>query len=213
MEGGGAFPVRRVFCVGRNYADHVVEMGGEVTRNPPTFFTKPADAVVCEPAEVPYALGTRDLHHEVEWVVALYAGGSELTPTEAKTLVGASAVGLDLTRRDLQAAAKKAGDPWDSGKAFDLSAPISALRAGSLDDVPLTSTLALAVNGKKQQSATLEHLIWSVPELLSHLSQLFELRAGDLVFTGTPAGVGPLHRGDRVSATLENVANFEFQMV
>ncbi|MFK7885799.1 MAG: fumarylacetoacetate hydrolase family protein [Gammaproteobacteria bacterium] len=212
VQGGGAFPVRRVFCVGRNYADHVVEMGGDVTRNPPTFFTKPADAVVCEPKHVPYPKATSNLHYEVEWVVALYAGGSDLDTAAARKLVGASGVGLDLTRRDLQAAAKKAGDPWDCAKAFDQSAPISALRAGTLDDIPAASTLSLRVNDDTRQSATLEHLIWSVPELLSHLSGLFELKAGDLIFTGTPAGVGPLHRGDRVAAALEGIAEFQFEM-
>jgi fumarylpyruvate hydrolase len=210
---GGAFPVRRVFCIGRNYADHVVEMGGRVDRNPPTFFTKPADAVICEPTRIAYAMGTDNLHYEVEWVVALFAGGAQLDSEAAGALVGASGVGLDLTRRDLQSAAKKAGDPWDASKAFDASAPLSALRRGGLDTVDLSSTLSLHVNGQLRQSSTLEHLIWRVPELLSHLSQLFELKAGDLVFTGTPAGVGPLQREDRVRAKLEGVASLDFEMV
>ncbi len=212
MEGGGRFPIRRIFCVGRNYADHVVEMGGQVERNPPTFFTKPADAAICEPASIAYSLATDNLHYEVEWVVALYGGGVHLDPAAAGRLVGASAVGIDLTRRDLQSAAKKAGDPWDMGKAFDDSAPLGALRPGKLTDIAPTSIIQLAVNGETRQRATLDQMLWTVPELLSYLSQRFELRAGDLVFTGTPAGVGPLVPGDKIDARIEGLSPLSFRV-
>jgi fumarylpyruvate hydrolase len=201
-----------VFCIGRNYADHVAEMGGHADRNPPVFFTKPADAVRCEPGEIQYPLGTTDLHHEVEWVVALYHGGVNLAPVAAGALVGASAVGIDLTRRDLQAAAKKGGGPWDSAKAFDDSAPLSALAPGGLESVASNRVMTLAVNGQERQRTTLDRLIWSVPELLSHLSALFELKPGDLVFTGTPAGVGALVPGDRVEAAIDGIAELSFRI-
>lgn len=212
MSDGRQFPVRRVFCVGRNYADHVVEMGGDVTRNPPVFFTKPADAVCCNPEPLPWPLATDDLHHEVEWVVALYGGGRRLSADAAGALVGASGVGVDLTRRDLQARAKKGGEPWDAAKAFDESAPLSALRVGSLASIPADARLTLSVNGSLRQDATIAHMIRSVPELLSELSELFELAAGDLVFTGTPAGVAALAPGDQVVASLAGVAELEFRM-
>lgn len=212
LADGRLFPIRRVFCVGRNYADHVVEMGGDVRRNPPIFFTKPADAVRCNPGTLPWPMATDNLHHEVEWVVALFGGGRRVPPDVAGSLVGASGVGLDLTRRDLQAKAKEGGEPWDAAKAFDDSAPLSTLHAGSLSDIPADAELSLSINGKVRQSATVDHMIHPVAQLLSELSELFELAAGDLVFTGTPAGVGPLARGDQVVATLSGVAELAFCM-
>ncbi|APG03214.1 fumarylacetoacetate hydrolase [Luteibacter rhizovicinus DSM 16549] len=203
------FPVRRIFCIGRNYADHAREMGASVDKANPMFFTKPADAIVTDGADVPYPSATSDLHHEVEMVVALGAGGSDLSVEEAAKLVWGYGVGLDLTRRDLQAQAKAKGAPWDVAKGFDHSAPISALVPAS--DVTLTAAtrIALEINGEVRQQATLGDMVLNVPEILSALSKLFELKAGDIVYTGTPAGVSALMRGDTFRATLDGVATLE----
>ena len=209
-NGHQTFPVRRIYCVGRNFADHAREMGAVVAasaheRGQPVFFCKPADAIVVD-GVVPYPRGTHDLHHEVELVVALGhdAPDGELDRTAAASLVFGYGVGLDLTRRDLQAAAKAKGLPWDTGKAFDHCAPISALvPAADLGD-PGACMLTLAVNGERRQHGALADLIWDVPEILRELSKLYALRAGDLVFMGTPAGVGPLQVGDTFHASLEH---------
>lgn len=207
------FPVRRIFCIGRNYAEHAKEMGGNVDKASPMFFTKPADALVTDGADVPYPSATSDLHHEVEMVVALKAGGSHIDPVDAHALVYGYGIGLDLTRRDLQAAAKAKGAPWDTAKGFDHSAPISMLvpadRAGVNGDTPIT----LFVNGQKRQSATLGEMVHSVPEIIAALSKLYELKAGDLIYTGTPAGVAALQRGDRFEATLGNIVSLEGRIV
>lgn len=210
---GATFPVRRIFCVGRNFADHAREMGASVpdpaTRGHPVLFCKPADAIVTDGA-VPYPSGTSELHHEVELVVAIGrdAPPGVLDPAEAGALVLAYGVGLDLTRRDLQAAAKAKGLPWDTGKAFDHSAPVSGLvpagEAGELSG----RALSLRVNGELRQHGLLDDLIWSVPEILHEISRLFALKAGDLVFMGTPAGVAALQPGDRFTAALEGVVEF-----
>jgi fumarylpyruvate hydrolase len=203
------FPVRRIFCIGRNYADHAREMGASVDKANPMFFTKPADAIVTDGADVPYPSATNDLHHEVEMVVALGACGSDLSVEEAGKLVWGYGVGLDLTRRDLQAQAKAKGAPWDVAKGFDHSAPVSALVPAS-DVTPDASTrIALEINGELRQEATLGDMVLDVPEILSALSKLFELKAGDLVYTGTPAGVSALVRGDTFRATLDGVATLE----
>jgi len=203
------FPVRRVFCIGRNYADHAKEMGATVDTSNPMFFTKPADALVTDGSDVPYPSVTNDLHHEVEMVVALGSGGSDLTPEQASRAVWGYGVGLDLTRRDLQAEAKKKGSPWDVAKAFDHSAPVSAL-VPATDFVPDDATrIELRINGEVRQSATLADMLLDVPAILSALSKLFELKAGDIVYTGTPAGVSALHRGDRFVATLGNTVTLE----
>ena len=204
----GTFPVRRIYCVGRNFADHAREMGAvapasKAERGTPVFFMKPADAIVIDGA-VPYPPGTSDLHHEVELVVALGADApaGELAVAAASSLVFGYGVGLDLTRRDLQAAAKAKGLPWDTGKGFDHSAPVSALlpagELGALDALPIT----LEINGQRRQASTLDQLIWDVPEILHELSKLYALRAGDLVFMGTPAGVAALQPGDRFDARI-----------
>ena len=204
----GRFPVRRIFCIGRNYADHAKEMGASVDKANPMFFTKPADAIVTDGADVPYPTATSDLHHEVEMVVALGAGGSHLSVEQARALVWGYGVGLDLTRRDLQAQAKAKGAPWDVAKGFDHSAPISALVPAS-DVTPTASTrITLEVNGQVRQQATLGDMVLDVGEILAALSTLFELKAGDLVYTGTPAGVSALQRGDTFKATLEGIAEF-----
>ena len=205
------FPVRRIYCVGRNFAEHAREMGAAVPtsaadRGSPVFFCKPADALVLD-GRVPYPRGTHDLHHEVELVVAIGADAPDgiLDPADARTRVFGYAVGLDLTRRDLQAAAKAKGLPWDTGKAFDHSAPISALvPASEVDDLDSCS-LTLMVNGEVRQHGSLSDLVWNVPEILHELSRLFALRAGDLVFMGTPSGVSPLQPGDHFHAMLEGV--------
>lgn len=209
------FPVRRIYCVGRNFADHAREMGAPVPASPaergqPVFFCKPADALVLD-GQVPYARGTRDLHHEVELVVALGADAPAgvLDPARAESLVYGYAVGLDLTRRDLQGAAKAKGLPWDTGKAFDHSAPISPI-VPAAEAVDLSAgALTLTVNGEVRQHGQLHDLIWTVPEILHELSKLFALKAGDLVFMGTPAGVGPLQVGDAFVASLDGVVTLE----
>ncbi|QNN45791.1 fumarylacetoacetate hydrolase family protein [Thermomonas brevis] len=206
----GAFPVRRIYCVGRNFADHAREMGAaapasKAERGNPVFFMKPADAIVVD-GVVPYPPGTSDLHHEVELVVALGvdAPADELAVDAASSLVFGYAVGLDLTRRDLQAAAKAKGLPWDTGKGFDHSAPVGPLlpagELGALDALPIS----LDVNGERRQQSTLDQLIWNVPEILHELSKLYALRAGDLVFMGTPAGVAALQPGDAFHARISD---------
>jgi len=210
QAGAGEFPVRRVYCVGRNFADHAREMGAApadpAARGAPVFFLKPADAVVTG-GDVPYPPGTADLQHEVELVVALGADApaGELARDEASALVFGYGVGLDLTRRDLQAAAKAKGLPWDTGKAFDASAPVSELvpaaEVGRIDRL----ALSLDVNGERRQHGRLADLIWDVADILHELSKLYRLRAGDLVFMGTPAGVGPLRPGDTWRASLDGV--------
>ncbi len=207
------FPVRRIFCIGRNYADHAREMGASVDKANPMFFTKPADAIVTDGADVPYPSATNDLHHEVEMVVALGAGGSNLSVDEARALVWGYGVGLDLTRRDLQAQAKAKGAPWDVAKGFDHSAPVSALVPASEATPGAGTRIVLEINGETRQEATLADMVLDVPEILSALSRLFELKAGDIVYTGTPAGVAALQRGDRFRATLEGIATLEGRVV
>ncbi|MDV3469404.1 fumarylacetoacetate hydrolase family protein [Stenotrophomonas sp. C3(2023)] len=212
VVGGGSFPVHRIYCVGRNFADHAREMGAAVPdvadRGRPMFFTKPADAIVVgHDDQIPYPQATHDLHHEVELVVALGvdAPAGVLPVERAQALVYGYAVGLDLTRRDLQAAAKQKGHPWDTAKGFDASAPISEIvHAGEVGDLAALN-LSLEVNGEVRQQALLDQMIWNVPEILHELSRLWQLRAGDLVFMGTPSGVAALKPGDRFSARLENV--------
>jgi fumarylpyruvate hydrolase len=207
IEGSDArFPVHRIYCIGRNYADHAKEMGSVVDRTNPVFFCKPADAVVADGSKIPYPPGTTDLHHEVEMVVALHSGGNNIAATDALKHVFGYAVGLDLTRRDLQAKAKEKGNPWDTAKAFDRSAPISAIRSTRKMGNPLRGKLELEVNGQLRQSGDISDMIFGVPQIIQALSKLFELTAGDLIFTGTPAGVAALARGDWFKARLEGIA-------
>jgi fumarylpyruvate hydrolase len=207
------FPIRRVFCIGRNYAEHAREMGATVDKAAPMFFCKPADAVVADGGDVPYPTMTADLHHEVEMVVALGAGGRGLEPTAAAALVWGYGVGLDLTRRDLQAQAKAKGHPWDVAKGFDHSAPVSALCPAARAHVDADTVLRLHVNDALRQQTRLGEMIHDVPHILAALSQLFELEPGDLVFTGTPAGVAALQRGDRFHAELVGVAELRSRIV
>jgi fumarylpyruvate hydrolase len=203
------FPVRRIFCIGRNYADHAREMGASVDREQPMFFCKPADAVVADGADVPYPSATAELHHEVEMVVALAGGGRDIPAEGAESLVFGYGVGLDLTRRDLQAQAKAKGHPWDVAKAFDHSAPVSALCPVSQGRPAPQTRLELSVNGQLRQQATLQAMVHDVPSIIAALSKLFELKPGDLIFTGTPAGVAALQRGDRFHAELAGMATLD----
>jgi len=193
------FPVHRIYCIGRNYADHAKEMGATVDRGNPVFFLKVADSIWNHAAPVPYPPATSDLHHEVELVVALRGGGANLRASQVAALIYGYAVGLDLTRRDLQAAAKAKGLPWDTGKSFDAAAPIGALKAmpGALLE---QGELRLEVNGELRQASDIGEMIFPVTEIVARLSELYTLTAGDLIFTGTPAGVGPLQPGDRFNA-------------
>lgn len=209
VEGGGVFPVRRIYCVGRNYADHAKEMGGDPDREAPFFFSKPRDAVTTAD-HVAYPPATENLHHEVELVLALGSGGADLTPDDAQALVYGAAVGVDLTRRDLQAAAKAKGRPWDTAKGFDQSAPIGLIRPGA---APISGPIVLTVNGETRQTGDLADMTWSGAEVLAHLSSLFRLEPGDLVFTGTPAGVGPILAGDIVEARSAELPPLRFQLV
>jgi fumarylpyruvate hydrolase len=200
------FPVRRIFCVGQNYADHAREMGADPKRQAPFFFSKPADAVVASGAMLDFPSQTDDLHHEVELVLALGAGGTNIALADAAGLVFGHAVGIDLTRRDLQAAAKKAGRPWDMAKGFDQSAPLGPITPGP---APTHGAIALSVNGETRQAGDLDQMIWNVAEIIATLSGFVALAGGDLIFTGTPAGVGPIRPGDRLRATLASVTPLE----
>lgn len=205
VEGGGRFPVRRIFCVGQNYAGHVREMGGNPDRDPPFFFTKPADAVPVDKDIMPYPPRTTNLHHEVELVVAIGRSGADIPVDTAIDHVWGYTIGIDMTRRDLQAAAKAARRPWDMAKGFDCSAPIGALVAASRIGHPASGTIALQVNGEIRQSADLDEMIWSISEIIAELSTYVRLEPGDLIFTGTPEGVGPVVRGDRIDAAIAGV--------
>ncbi len=207
------FPVRRIYCVGRNYAAHAREMGADPTREAPFFFTKPADAVVLDGATLPYPQATRNLHHEIELVVALKGGGANVPVDTALDLVYGYGVGLDMTRRDLQNAAKAAGKPWDMGKGFDRSAPITAIRPAEAIGHPSKGAVWLKVNGEVKQTGDLADLIWSVPETIAYLSGLVELAPGDLIFTGTPEGVGPVVAGDLLEGHIDGVGDLTIRYV
>ncbi len=202
-----AFPVHRVFCVGRNYAEHAVEMGHDPDREPPFFFMKPADAVVPTGSTLPFPSATEDLHHEIELVVALERGGADIASDDALSHVFGYAVGLDMTRRDLQAAAKKAARPWDMAKGFDRSAPMSELRRAADIGHPEKGAIWLRINGEPRQEGDLSQQIWKAPETIAYLSTLIELRPGDLIMTGTPKGVGPVERGDRLEGHIDGVGD------
>lgn len=202
------FPVRRIFCVGQNYADHAREMGSNPDREQPFFFSKPADAVVESGAVLPFPRQTNNLHHEVELVVALGAGGSDVSAQDAAAMVFGHAVGIDLTRRDLQADAKAKGRPWDMAKGFDASAPVGALTPGA---PPAAGAITLRVNGDLRQNGDLSQMIWNVAEVISTLSTYVALAPGDLIFTGTPAGVGPIQPGETVVAEIAGTAPVEIR--
>ncbi len=210
VKGSGDFPVRRVFCIGRNYAEHVREMGGDPKEASPVFFTKPADAIALNGSAIPYPPATDNLHFEGELVVALGSGGADIDVSDASSHVFGYAAGCDLTRRDHQAKAKKTGGPWDSAKAFDRSAPVGdILPADEAGDL-FNSQLVTIVNRKTLQDSLLSRMLWTVPEIISALSRQFELKAGDLIFTGTPEGVGPLTIGDKVEVRIGHLPALTF---
>ncbi|MEI7611100.1 MAG: fumarylacetoacetate hydrolase family protein [Rhodospirillaceae bacterium] len=199
------FPVRRIFCVGQNYAAHAREMGSDPTKTEPCFFSKPGDAVVVNGIAIPFPSATQNLHYEIELVAALLGGGANIPVDKALDHVFGYAAGIDLTRRDLQAAAKKAGNPWDMAKGFDRSAPIGTIAPASVIGHPAKGGIRLSVNGAVRQSSDLSDMIWSVAAIIARLSQFVELGAGDLIFTGTPQGVGPIRPGDRLVGGIDGV--------
>ncbi|MFD2251267.1 fumarylpyruvate hydrolase [Pseudochelatococcus lubricantis] len=203
------FPIRRIFCVGRNYAAHAREMGRDPDREPPFFFMKPADVALDTPTQIPYPPDTGNLHYEIELIVAIGKGGTDIPLDEARDHVWGYGVGIDLTRRDLQLAARDAGRPWSWGKSFDRSAPIAPLRPAADVGHPASGRIWLAVNGTVKQDQDIADLIWSVPEIISIISRSIELRPGDLIMTGTPAGVGPIVAGDNVTGGVEGVGEIE----
>lgn len=207
------FPVHRIYCVGRNYADHAREMGHDPDREPPFFFQKNPDNLVTENGDFPYPPLSNDVHHEIELVVALKKGGKNISVTEANDHIYGYAVGLDMTRRDLQGEAKKLGRPWETGKAFEQSAPCSALVPAAKIGHPDSGAIWLKINGKTVQQGDINQLIWSVPETIAILSTLYELQAGDLIFTGTPAGVGPVQRGDVLEGGVDAIGHLTTKVV
>jgi len=207
------FPVHRIYCVGRNYAAHAREMGMDPDREPPFFFSKPPDAIVANGTPVAYPSRTANLHHEIELVVAIGTGGRDIPVANALAHVYGYAVGNDLTRRDLQFAARERGHPWDVSKGFDASAPLSAICPASESGHPERGAIWLEVNGETRQRADLSDMIWSVPEIVAELSTYFELRPGDLVFTGTPEGVGQVRRGDSLVGGIDGLETLRTTIV
>jgi fumarylpyruvate hydrolase len=206
------FPVRRLYCVGRNYAEHAIEMGHDPNREPPFFFQKNPDSLVLD-GQFPYPAASSDVHFEIELVVALKSGGSDIPAERAMDCVYGYAVGLDMTRRDLQGEAKKLGRPWEVGKSFEASAPCGPIVPASQIGHPTSGAVWLDVNGKRRQTGDLSQLIWKIPETISYLSGLFKLAAGDLIMTGTPAGVGAVQRGDVMTGGVEGVGEIEVRVV
>ncbi len=215
-KSGESFPVHRIYCVGRNYVEHAKEMGF-TGREPPFFFMKPADAVlpvgVGETGRMPYPSLTKSLHHEVELVAAIGTGGREIAAADAMRHVWGYAVGLDMTRRDLQGEAKKQGRPWDIGKSFDFSAPIGPIRRAAECGIEAETRITLEVNGSVRQQSTIGKLIWSIAEIIEHLSAAWELQPGDLIFTGTPEGVAAVERGDVLEAEVAGVGRLQVELV
>lgn len=207
------FPVRRVFCVGRNYAAHAREMGHDPDREPPFFFMKPADSLVTDGADMPYPPATSDLHHEIELVVALGSGGKDIPVEKANECIWGYAVGLDMTRRDVQGEAKKMGRPWDMGKGFDQSAPIGTMHPVGETGIIDTGAIWLTVNGETRQTSDINALIWSVPETISYLSGLVELAAGDLIYSGTPEGVAACVKGDELHGHVDGLSDLTVKIV
>lgn len=212
VEGSASrFPVRRIYCVGRNYAEHAREMGHDPDREPPFFFMKPATAIVNNGATLAYPVGTKDVHHEIELVVAIGKAARNVPVERALDHVWGYGVGLDMTRRDLQGEAKKLGRPWEMGKAFDESAPCTDLRPAAKIGHPERGAIWLEINGTRKQTGDLAQQIWNVPEQIAHLSRLVTLLPGDLIFTGTPAGVGSVQPGDRLVGHVDGVGDLAIQ--
>ena len=213
VAGGGLFPVRRIFCVGQNYAAHAREMGGDPSREPPFFFAKPADALVTGGADTPYPSLTQNFHHEIELVVALSRGGVDIAAAEAEGHIYGYAAGIDLTRRDLQTQARTNGKPWDMSKGFDFSAPLGLIHPAAKIGHPNKGGIALNVNGHLRQKGDLGDLIWSIGEIIATLSTYVALAPGDLIFTGTPSGVGPIVRGDLLEGEIAHVGTVQTRIV
>ena len=207
------FPVNRVFCVGRNYAAHVIEMGGDAVRESPFYFIKSTDTLFINGGEVNYPSKTENLHHEIELVVAIHKGGRDIQPENALEHIFGYAVGIDLTRRDLQSEAKKLGRPWDTGKTFGQAAPISAIHPVESIGHPVAGNIQLMVNNSIRQDGDLSEMIWSVPESIAKLSTFFELTAGDILFTGTPSGVGKIVKGDNVKGKIDGIGHIEINII
>jgi fumarylpyruvate hydrolase len=212
VKGGGTFPVRRVYCIGRNYAAHAIEMGHDPDREPPFFFQKNAENLDAS-GQFPYPAMSEDVHHEMEMVVALKSGGRDISLDDALDHVFGYGIGLDMTRRDLQGQMKKMGRPWEIGKAFERSAPVGPLYAvaeiGHLDH----GRIALSVNGEIRQEGDLNQMIWKVPEMVAYLSQYYDIAAGDVIMSGTPAGVGPVQRGDMMIGTIQGLGELKVDVV
>ncbi len=213
----GRFPVRHIFCVGRNYAEHAKEMGGDASKEPPFFFTKPADSVVPvlpgDTGEIRYPLGTKNFHHEIELVVAIGKRGVRLAAGNALDIVWGYAVGLDMTRRDLQIAAREVKRPWDFGKAFAQSAPIAPIHPVSAGGHVVRGAIWVEVNGARRQSADVADMVWDVAHTIHFLSQYYELQPGDLIYTGTPAGVGPVDVGDTMVGGVDGLGELRVRVI
>ncbi|AXY43781.1 MULTISPECIES: fumarylacetoacetate hydrolase family protein [Halomonas] len=207
------FPVHRIYCVGRNFAAHAVEMGHDPDKEPPFFFQKSATTLIADDQDFPYPPATQDVHHEIEMVVALARGGVNIPVEEALEHVYGYAVGLDMTRRDIQAEMKKMGRPWDTAKSFEGAAPCGALVPAKTIGHPSSGAIWLKINGELRQQGDLDQMIWKVPEIISQLSSLFELRAGDLIMTGTPSGVGAVNKGDMLVGGVEGVGELHTRVV
>jgi fumarylpyruvate hydrolase len=212
VSGGGAFPVRRVYCIGRNYAAHAVEMGHDPNRESPFFFQKNPNNLDSS-GEFPYPPHSSDVHHEVELVVALKSGGTNIPVDKALDHVWGYAVALDMTRRDLQGEAKKQGRPWEIGKAFERSGPVGPLQPVTKVGHPAAGRIELKVNGALKQEGDMNQMIWKVPEMISYLSEYFELQAGDIIMSGTPSGVGPVVKGDKMDAMIEGLGSLSVKVV
>lgn len=212
VKGGGQFPVQQIYCVGRNYADHAVEMGHDPDKEPPFFFMKPSYAILQSGQDMQYPALSSDVHHEVELVVAIGQGGRDVAVEDAMNLVYGYGVGIDMTRRDLQAEAKEKSRPWEAGKSFLHAAPCSELVPISACGEINSGAISLSVNGEVRQNGDVNQMIWKVPEVISRLSTLFSLRSGDLIFTGTPAGVGPIDKGDRIAASVAGLSQLEINV-
>jgi fumarylpyruvate hydrolase len=211
------FPVRHIYCVGRNYAEHAKEMGGDATKEPPFFFTKPADSIVpvVPPAigKIPYPMATKNFHHELELVVAIGTSGAKIAPGQAQSLIYGYAVGLDMTRRDLQSDMREKKRPWDIGKSFANAAPIAPIHRATATGPLTQGAITLDVNGQRRQTGDLRDMVWDVPNVLAFLSQMYRLEPGDLVFTGTPAGVGAVVVGDRLEGRIDGLSPLSIEIV
>ena len=213
VKGGQTFPVRRIYCIGRNYAAHAIEMGHDPNRESPFFFQKNPDNLLPESRDFPYPAKTDDVHHEIELVVALKSGGSNIPVAKALDHVFGYGVGLDMTRRDLQGEAKKLGRPWEIGKAFESSAPCTALVPAATIGHPAQGAIWLKVNSETRQQGDLNQMIWKVPEMIAYLSEYFVLAPGDVIFSGTPSGVGPVKRGDKLHGHIDGVGDLHVAVV